>query len=347
MKRLQEALDEVSQLRTSGVSSWTPSFMAWRDRTIQSLEVIHGKDNGYKKRLESLRFDVGRDDLDPRLWDTEPNTFEEDFRLAERLIKDAIEEAPAPTAEAAHKPRTLGDPALMLAAQRIYDPQFGRDIQRSATPQPTTGKKPDSRKVFVVHGRNNQVRDDFFSFLRALGLDPIEWLEAVALTGKASPYVGEVLDAAFQEAQAVTVLLTPDDVVRLSEDLWAPGESEEETRNAFQARPNVLFEAGMAIGRDPVHTLLVQVGTVKKFSDVGGRHILHLTNDSATRQAVAARLQTAGCPISMTKTDWLRIGDFESVPTKAPSETKKPVRQKRARKTSAKPNKPSKRKARS
>lgn len=75
---------------------------------------------------------------------------------------------------------------------------------------------PDPRKVFVVHGRDDRLRRDFFSFLRALNLQPLEWSEALRLTGKASPYIGEVLDSAFDNAQAVIVLLSPDDEVRLS-----------------------------------------------------------------------------------------------------------------------------------
>ena len=41
---------------------------------------------------------------------------------------------------------------------------------------------PDPKKVFVVHGRDSRLRDDFFSFLRALGLQTIEWSEALKLT---------------------------------------------------------------------------------------------------------------------------------------------------------------------
>ena len=82
--------------------------------------------------------------------------------------------------------------------------------------------RPDRRKVFVVHGRNEKLRSDFFGFLRALRLNPLEWSHAINLTGKASPYIGEALDAAFKNAQAVVVLLSPDDEVRLTEALWAP-----------------------------------------------------------------------------------------------------------------------------
>lgn len=49
------------------------------------------------------------------------------------------------------------------------------------------------RVVFVVHGRNRELRDSMFSFLRALGLHPLEWTEALLATGKPAPYVGEAL----------------------------------------------------------------------------------------------------------------------------------------------------------
>ena len=47
----------------------------------------------------------------------------------------------------------------------------------------------NTRKVFVVHGRDFRARDALFELLRALDLSPIEWGDAVALTGKAAPYV--------------------------------------------------------------------------------------------------------------------------------------------------------------
>ena len=65
------------------------------------------------------------------------------------------------------------------------------------------------RNVFVVHGRNEPARLAIFSFLRSIGLQPIEWSQAVAATGEASPYIGTVLDGAFDAAQAVVVLMTP------------------------------------------------------------------------------------------------------------------------------------------
>ncbi|MFJ8846615.1 TIR domain-containing protein [Streptomyces cyaneofuscatus] len=80
--------------------------------------------------------------------------------------------------------------------------------------------------MFVIHGRSDRARRGLFEFLRAIGLDPIEWSEAGRMTGKGSPYIGEILDAAFGSAQAVVVLPTPDDVTYLHESLTHPGDPE-------------------------------------------------------------------------------------------------------------------------
>lgn len=148
-----------------------------------------------------------------------------------------------------------------------------------------------------------------FGFLRALGLRPLEWDTAVGLTGKASPYIGEVLDAAFEHAQAVVVLMTPDEVAYLDQR-WASGPGDDQANPAPQARPNVLFEAGMALGRNPDSTLLVEVGSVRPFSDVGGRHAIRLSNDSTSRQSLATRLRNTGLDVDTAGTDWLTVGDF-------------------------------------
>jgi predicted nucleotide-binding protein len=149
-----------------------------------------------------------------------------------------------------------------------------------------------------------------FVFLRALGLQPIEWNEAVLATGRPNPYVGEVLDAAFARAQTVVVLMTPDDEARLREPFREPDDPAHETASTPQARPNVLFEAGMAMGRDENRVVLVEFGALRPFSDIGGRHTLRLNGSSERRQELAQRLQSAGAAVNMTGTDWHSAGDF-------------------------------------
>ena len=148
-----------------------------------------------------------------------------------------------------------------------------------------------------------------FSFLRALGLNPIEWDQAIRATGKGSPYIGEVLDAAFAEAPAVVVLMTPDEIAYLRTE-YAAGEDDLETRPAAQARPNVLFEAGMAMGRDSVRTILVELGSVRPFTDIIGRHAVRMDNSVPKRKALAQRLRVAGCAVDLSGEDWLSEGDL-------------------------------------
>jgi hypothetical protein len=172
------------------------------------------------------------------------------------------------------------------------------------------GNQPNQAEVFVVHGRNEQIRKSMFEFLRALHLKPMEWNRMVELTGKGSPYVGEILDQAFEKAAAVVVLLTGDDEARLKEAYRADGEEHEATLMP-QARPNVLFEAGMAISRSQERTILVQVGALRDFSDIAGRHIIRLDNSAKARAALIRRLRTAHCPVDDSGTDWLDSGNFD------------------------------------
>lgn len=175
-----------------------------------------------------------------------------------------------------------------------------------ANDQPQPGVDP--RKVFVVHGRNEPARKGLFDFLRAIGLDPIEWSEAIQMTGQASPYIGDVLDSAFGAAQAIVVLQTPDDVAHLHESLTYPGDPE--CSPQMQPRPNVLFEAGIAMGRNAERTIIVELGKLKSFSDIHGRHVVRLDNSVARRQDLATRLQTAGSAVKLTGTDWHTAGDL-------------------------------------
>ena len=179
-------------------------------------------------------------------------------------------------------------------------------------------EEPDPRSVFVVHGRDEEIRKSMFAFLRAIGLNPMEWSQAVRATGEASPYVGTVLDVAFSQAKAIVVLLTPDEKVQLRKGLHSAGEAENEPQS-HQARPNVLFEAGMAMGRCPKRTVLVEVGKLRPFSDIGGRHVVRLDGTPEQRKELAQRLETAGCQVDTSGNDWLSAGHFEVAVTNQPA----------------------------
>ncbi|MBZ5650429.1 MAG: nucleotide-binding protein [Acidobacteriia bacterium] len=192
-------------------------------------------------------------------------------------------------------------------------------------PQPSTDSVPSNgdkgQRVFVVHGRDERLRSGVFTFLRSVGLQPLEFGEARQLTGKPMPYVGEILEAAFRYAQAVVVLLTPDDEAKLRSDLVGADDPIFEKELSGQPRPNVLFEAGMALVTHPDETVLVQFGNVRPFSDVAGRHILHMNNSVVKRQDLAQRLEAARCLVNIKGTDWHTSGDLMPPDVSASSNT--------------------------
>ena len=210
-------------------------------------------------------------------------------------------------------------------------PGWEQEVAPSPKQQPRP--KENTREVFVVHGRNNAARNALFDFLRAIDLHPLEWAEAVESTGKASPYIGEILDAVFSKAHAVVVFLTPDDEARLKKPLQAEGDPLHETQLTGQARPNVLFEAGMAMAGNQDRTILVELGYLRPFSDVAGRHVIRMDNSSQRRQELAQRLKAAGCPVNLRGVGWHTVGDFEAAiaqtvqdsPDLAAAEGQKPV----------------------
>ncbi len=174
------------------------------------------------------------------------------------------------------------------------------------------GPRIKENSVFVVHGRDEGLRKSMFGFLRALGLNPIEWSKAVLLPkkGGGNPHVDEIVASAMAQAQAVVVIFSPDDLAQLRPELIRKGESASEGKLQGQPRPNVFFETGLALGRYPAKTLLIQIGTLRGFSDIEGMHLVRLTNAFEKRQDVANRLEKIGCTIDRRGTDWHDTGDF-------------------------------------
>jgi len=139
----------------------------------------------------------------------------------------------------------------------------------------------------------------------------MEWQKGIAATGQGTPPVDQIVDALFRQAVAIVVLFTPDDDVILKAEFRKHDDAPYEAQMVGQARPNVLFEAGMAFARHPRETVMVQVGDVKHFSDIGGRHLTRLTNSAESRRELITKLKNAGCDVDDSGTDWLREGNFQ------------------------------------
>jgi predicted nucleotide-binding protein len=174
----------------------------------------------------------------------------------------------------------------------------------------------NTKLVMVIYGHDAGADTALFDWLRAIGLEPQEWSQIILATGNASPYIGQALEQAFRDAQAVVAFFTPDErVLARNASLEDPGAWR------FQARPNVLIEAGMALTTHPDRTVLVVLGDQALPSDLAGRHYIRLNRMSAVPlHDLANRLKQAGCDTDTTGSAWLDPGrfpdrNFEPAPT--------------------------------
>ena len=179
-----------------------------------------------------------------------------------------------------------------------------------------SGDHPDAvRRVFVVYGRDGALATSFFDLLYAVGLEPLEWERLVRPTGMAAPYLGDVVRKAPHLAQATLVLLSPDDIVELHPDLRQENDHSYERVLSGQARPNVLFELGLAFMAYPERTIIVEVGLMRPIADLAGLNVIRFDGSAIAVRKVLDRLDLAGCPVNTSGTSWLDPGRFANLAT--------------------------------
>jgi predicted nucleotide-binding protein len=231
--------------------------------------------------------------------------------------------------------RRRSKPGVMWISDRWYVASDGREVtEQFISGPPGTGPRPDPRPattfagnrkaVIVIYGHDKQANDALFAWLRAIGLQPREWNQLVRASGSASPFIGEVLDQALRDVQAVVAFFTPDEYVTAA---VAGGHG----RPRFQARPNVLIEAGMALITHPKRTIIAVVGDQELPSDLAGRHYVRLSHtDVAPLHDLAQRLADAGCDVDQTGSDWLNPGRFPDRDNTTPPAAGRPASQTQA-----------------
>ncbi|MFJ9245415.1 TIR domain-containing protein [Streptomyces sp. NPDC101776] len=186
------------------------------------------------------------------------------------------------------------------------------------TSDQTSGQAPPvgrdrGRSVFVVHGRDEEVRQAMFGLLRRLDLRPLEWEELVRATGKPSPFLGEVVMNAPAQAQAALVLLTPDDVAKLHPHLLGNRERDDETQLTGQPRQNVLIELGMVLMAYPERTVIVEVGRLRHVADTAGINVIRFDGTEDSLAKIAARLKLAGCQLDDSRPEWRDARYFQNL----------------------------------
>lgn len=206
-------------------------------------------------------------------------------------------------AHGTHAPAT--DPAL-TPASGVGAHRAGADSRDDTREAPAD----IARRVFVVYGRDGALVRGFFDLLFAVGLQPLEWEKLVGLNGTTAPYLGDVVRAAPRLAQANLVLLSPDDIVELHPDLYQDGDRDNERARAGQARPNVLFELGLAFMAAPERTIIVEIGNLRPIADLAGLNVIHFDGSVDAVKKIIDRLTLAGCPADLAGQHWLDTGRF-------------------------------------
>jgi predicted nucleotide-binding protein len=195
-------------------------------------------------------------------------------------------------------------PAPPTAATRPVGKKLGKTKVRATK----------DNSMFVVHGRDTKLNQDMYAFLSSIGIVPMEWDHAIkAAKGGANPIVGDVISQAMEKVQGVMILFSPDEEAKIRPKFASQSDKNKGLHvKGFQPRPNVIFEAGLALGAHSDKTILVQVGNVRDISDIAGKHLVHLSDSFADRKRLADRLESKlKFKIDLAGTTWQTIGDFD------------------------------------
>lgn len=156
--------------------------------------------------------------------------------------------------------------------------------------------KPDKTQfqLFLAHGWDSKTIGKVKAILSELGISTVEWEELVERLGVATPTTFDVIHKAIVKDQMVClVLFTPDEEVKTADHI------QQRTRKGpglitkdFQARPNVVLEAGMALALNQDRTVILEVGEHRSLSNLEGLNVVRSQSRGWVKN-LAVRLRLA------------------------------------------------------
>jgi predicted nucleotide-binding protein len=169
-------------------------------------------------------------------------------------------------------------------------------------------------RVFIVHGRNVKALKGIEEFLRSLHLESLTFRDAIKLA-KQNAHIDEIVEIGMTNAHATLVLFTGDEDARLKKSYFLDSDPISEKNLQSQPRPNVIFEAGMALARNPATTIFVQFGPhLRPFSDIAGLFVLLITDAEQDRRILKEQLVKIGCKVNEKDGKWKKAGKFPPPP---------------------------------
>lgn len=135
-------------------------------------------------------------------------------------------------------------------------------------------------RAFIVHGRDTDALKELVTFLDVLGVGYLSFDDVSA--DRPNQFIADIVVNGISAADVVIALFTPDEQAALYDPRTAAYLGGRHGEARWQARPNVLFEAGVALGIARDRTILATLGAdVKLFSDVLGIHVIDLAKPTA------------------------------------------------------------------
>ncbi len=265
IERLRKRMDDLNSFDPNGVARrFDPQVTALETSIADTLDRIFGPDT-----VERRRFDVGHLDGGP-IQMSLGRGYEPDF-------KPYLEKGKARALAA------IGS-AIKALEEEVEEQSAYATLDKGRLEVTPVAPTTTSKRIFIVHGREEGPRESVARFLEKLGFTPII-LNEQANQGRT---VIEKVEA-YSDVGFAVVLLTPDDEGNLK------GE-----RPQDRARQNVILELGFFIGRlgrEYVCTLVS--GSVEIPSDWRGVVDERFEANGAWKQMLARELQAANHPI-----DW-------------------------------------------
>jgi predicted nucleotide-binding protein len=182
--------------------------------------------------------------------------------------------------------------AIKRLNEEIEDAQHrGASVTHSGATHSTTPavRSEPSRRVFVVHGRDGEMRESVARFISHIGFEPII-LHDEANSGRT---VIEKFEAHSEPAGFAIVLLSGDDEGRLK----GTGDFK------LRARQNVILELGYFVAKlHRSHVCALKRGDLELPSDIVGVVFESYDDAGAWKQVIGREMEAAGYDI-----DWHRI----------------------------------------
>ena len=258
--RIQKALDAIPEVAET--NSRSQEFAKWRRNTEVVLEYTFGMNTRQVNEFCEIRYILGVISTD-----TPDYLFHQAWR-------NGLQQAAA---------------ILRVMLEEIHE-YWSDDMHVSGMPEKFAPEKPViTNNVFVVHGKDEEAKQQVARFLESLGLKPIILQE--------QPSRGNTIIEKFEEhaqsAGFAVALCTPDDVGALASDRG---------NLKLRMRQNVVFELGYfagKIGRKRVCALLK--GNIERPSDYDGVVYIPLDDNDGWKLTLARELKAAGFDIDLNR----------------------------------------------